>query len=168
MPPWQGHFGLQATLAFLAAGCGTYVDPALRNPGRKGDQTRAETIGAGRRLAARLFASETFKARYAAKRAEKPDGALPALQLDYFRSAVPGTRDPAPAEDFVRLDLQEALAESGWFALSADRDACDYVMDGTYASVRDAGRVSHRVTLRLKDLRTGELVWTASDEIAKE
>ena len=41
-------------------------------------------------------------------------------------------------------------------------------MDGTYASVRDADRVSHRVTLRLKDLRTGELVWTASDEIAKE
>ena len=62
----------------------------------------------------------------------------------------------------------QAVSESGWFALSADRDACDYVLDGTSASVRDGGRVSHHVTLRLKDLRTGELVWTASDEIAKE
>lgn len=158
---------LAAAALLVVAGC-AYVDPAARNPGRAGDQTRAETIGAGRRLAAKLFASEGFKARYAAKRAEKPAGALPTLQLDYFKSGEPGTRDPPPATDFLRLDLQEALAESGWFALSSDRDACDYVMDGTYASVRDDGRVSHRVTLRLKDLRTGELVWTASDEIAKE
>jgi len=156
-----------AILAAAVVGC-AYVDPAARNPGRKGDQTRAETIGAGRRLAAKLFASEAFKARYAAKRAEKPAGALPVLQLAFFKSDDPGVR--VPSNDFVRLDLQEALADSGWFTLSRDLDACDYVLDGTYKTYKetDGSRVSHRVTLRLKDIRTGELVWTASDEIAKE
>ena len=32
----------------------------------------------------------------------------------------------------------------------------------------DGSRVSRRLVLRLVDPRTGDLVWTASDEIAKE
>lgn len=157
-----------AAAALLVAGGCAYVDPALRNPGRPGDQTRAETIGAGRRLADKLFANEGFKARYSAKRAEKPAGALPALQIAFFKSDDPGVR--VPSSDFVRLDLREVLANSGWFTLSRDLDACDYVLYGTYKTYRetDGSRVSHRLILELKDLRTGELVWTDSDEIAKE
>lgn len=153
-------------ILFIVAGC-AYVDPATHNPGNKGDQTRAETIGAGRRLAAKLFANEGFKSRYAAKRAEK-GGGLPALQLAFFESDDPGIH--VPSNDFLRLDLQEMLADSGWFTLSGDLDACDYVLYGTYRTCAetDGSRVSHRLILKLKDIRTSELVWTSSDEIAKE
>lgn len=153
-------------LALLGAGC-AYVDPAKPNPGRQIDYTRAESIAATRRLSGRLFAHPGFQERYRNKRAEKSADRLPAVQVAFFESDDVNVR--VPVDDFLRLDLREALADSGWFTLSGDIDACDYVLHGTYRSYPepDGSRVSHRVTLELKDTRTAEVVWTASDEISK-
>ena len=160
------HLATILLVLFLVAGC-AYVDPAARNPGRQIDFTRAESIAAANRLSGKLFSNTDFRKSYQNKRAEKPAGRLPAVQVAFFKSDDVNVR--VPRDDFLRLDLREALAKSGWFTLSTDIDACDYILYGTYRSYAepDGSRVSHRVTLELKDIRASELAWTDSDEIAK-
>lgn len=158
---------LAALLASAVSGC-AYVDPGKRNPGRKIDYTRAESIASCQRLCSKLFASEGFKGKYSSKRAEKPAGSLPAIQVAFFDCDDENIR--VPSEDFLRLDLEEALANSGWFTMmSGDIDACDYVLRGIYRTMQEpkGGRAAHRISLRIQDIRTGELVWADSDEISK-
>ena len=168
----QSSLAMATTLAaafalatIIASGC-MYVNPAKTNPGNKGDFTRAETIVSARRLRDKMFTNARFMEKYAAKRAEK-GGGVPVIQLAYFKSDEINVR--VPHNDFLRQDLSEAIYESGWFTISGDIDACDFVLYGTYRDFREpnGSRVSHRITIEVKDQRTGELVWTGSDEFAK-
>ena len=121
-----------ALATIIAPGC-IYVNPEKTNPGRKGDFTRAETIASARRLRDKMFANGRFMEKYAAKRAEK-GGGIPVIQLAYFESDEVNVR--VPHNDFLRQDLSEAIYDSGWFTISGDIDACDFILYGTYRDFR--------------------------------
>lgn len=155
--------GWLAGMLLLAAGCVSYVDPAERNPGKKGDYTRAETISAGQRLVDAMLADPVFARHYAAKMQQR--GGTPVVQVAHIANL---TTERNGSLALLRADLEEALRACGRFVLSGDPDACDYILRGEYRAVQDGRRRTHRVTLRLHDVVADSDVWTGSDEIAKE
>lgn len=149
----------------LAAGCATgpYVSPGAYNPGRPGDYTRAETIPAGQRMVDAMLADPVFAQHYAAKVQQR--GGAPTVQVEHLKNL---TNEHTGALTMLRQDLEEALRASGRFVLSGDPDACDYILRGEYRALQDGRRTTHRVTVRLHDVRGDFDAWTGSDEIAKE
>ena len=146
------------------AGCTVrYVDPAATNPASAGVYTRAESIGAVPRLVRALFSDAVFAQHYAEKSGQR--GGAPVLQvapvdnLSAKRNAALGA---------VRRDLESALRSSGWFLLSGDPAACDYVLRSEYRDIDDGNRVTHQLSIRLHDVASDLDVWTGADEIAKE
>ena len=161
----NGRMVLVMGLLLLAAGCVSYVDPAKRNPGKKEDYTRAETIPAGQRLVNAMLADPVFARQYAAKVRQR--GGTPVVQVAYITNLT-SEHASNSALDLLRADLEEALRASGCFVLSGDPDACDYILRGEYRAVQDGRRTTHRVTMRLHDTAADSDAWTGSDEIAKE
>ncbi|MBP5787840.1 MAG: hypothetical protein J6Y19_08510 [Kiritimatiellae bacterium] len=155
---------LSLTAGFLLAGCSTgpYVPPEWPNPAGNGDYTRAETIAAERRLAAALLSDPMFARHHAAKTQQR--GGTPFLQVANF---VNGTTERASLA-MLRDDMEQLLRDSGSFFISGDADACDYILRGTYRSVADGYRVTHKLTLTLHDVAADMVVWSGSDEIAKQ
>ena len=158
-------FAVVATLAATNAGCIHYVDPASRNTGDDlAAYSRAESLLAEQRLLNALLADQTFAQHYAAKR-EKKSGASPVLQVAPIDNL---STQRVASLAAIRCDLETALRTSGRFVLSGDPDACDYILKGEYRCIPDGRRVTHKLTLRLKDTAADLDVWTGSDEIAKE
>ena len=157
-----------AAIATIAAsGCVHYVDPGSSNTAGKADiYTRAETRTAEQRLVDAMCADSGFAQFYAAKVAQK-GGAVPALQVAYFDTAVPGERMPKSVVA-ARRAIEDALRASGRFVLTGDIDAADYVLHGLYDRIPDGRRDTHQLALRLHDTTADIDVWTGIDEIAKE
>lgn len=150
--------------AFLV-GCAhnPYVDPAAYNPVSTASYTRAETMSAGQRLVNIMLADPVFAQHYSAKCQQR--NGVPVLQMGYIENL--STMRNGSLE-MLRGDIESALRASGRFVLSGDLDACDYVLRGEYRNVRDGGRMTHNVSLRLHDIATDMDVWMGKDEIAKE
>lgn len=160
-------YGVAAVFSLLAmAGCvsGPYVSPASFNPVSPDDYTRAEAIPAGQRLVNAMFTDAVFAQHYNAKLQQR--GGTPVLQVANFDN-ISFTRN-GKALEALRTDIESALLASGRFLLSGDPDACDYILHGELRDVSDGARVTHRVSLRLVDVAADLVVWTGSDEIAKE
>lgn len=153
-----------AAILAMSAGC-VYVNPARRNPVWTGAYTRAETLSAEQRLVDALLADPTFAQHYATK-VESRGGAVPVVQVSHLDNL--SAERHASLLGAVRRNLETALRSSGRFIISGDPAACDYLLRGEYRDVADGWRVTHQLALQLHDTASDIVVWTASDEIAKE
>lgn len=157
------QMAFSVTLLVLSTGC-VYVHPARRNPDRIGTYTRSESFPAEQHLVDELLADSTFAQHYAAKVAGK-GGAVPVVQVAYIDNF---SKHHVASLGAIRCDLEAALRSSGRFILSGDPDACDYILRGEYRDMKEGWRGTHKLFFRLHDTATDTIVWTGTDEIAKQ